>query len=102
MSWRDSTIIAPVSVYHLVSYAERYSRYIECFGLIRQKELLQHAVEDSDPLVHRPCRTECRRQLKGGIREGMQMAKDLRLGSFHGLIGQQVRKEVSGLTRQRI
>jgi len=27
MSWRDSTIIAPVSVYHRVSYTERYSRY---------------------------------------------------------------------------
>ena len=27
MSWRDSTIIASVSVYHRVSYAERYSRY---------------------------------------------------------------------------
>src|SRR5574341_377017 len=26
MSWRDSTIIAPVSVYHRGSYAERYSR----------------------------------------------------------------------------
>src|SRR5215475_10002806 len=27
-SRRDSTIIAPVSVYHRVSYAERYSRFI--------------------------------------------------------------------------
>src|SRR5262249_21358735 len=27
-SWRDSTIIAPVSVCHHVSYAERYSRYM--------------------------------------------------------------------------
>jgi hypothetical protein len=26
MSWRDSTIIAPVCIYHRVSYAERYSR----------------------------------------------------------------------------
>src|SRR5712691_9623663 len=26
MSWPDSTITAPVSVYHRVSYAERYSR----------------------------------------------------------------------------
>ena len=25
-SWRDSTIIAPVSAYHRASYAERYSR----------------------------------------------------------------------------
>src|SRR5262245_1467488 len=29
MSWRDSTIIAPVSVDHRVSYAERYSRFIQ-------------------------------------------------------------------------
>src|SRR4029453_6443705 len=27
MSWRDSTIIGPVSVYHHVSYVETYSRY---------------------------------------------------------------------------
>jgi hypothetical protein len=27
MSWPDSTITAPVSVYHRVSYAERYSRF---------------------------------------------------------------------------
>src|SRR5689334_8881113 len=26
-SWRDSTTIVPVSVYHCESYAERYSRY---------------------------------------------------------------------------
>src|SRR5262245_26064204 len=28
MSWRDSTIIAPASVYHRVSYTERYSRFM--------------------------------------------------------------------------
>src|SRR5262245_55452665 len=34
MSWRDSTIIAPASVYHRVSYTERYSRYMvrQLFG----------------------------------------------------------------------
>src|SRR6266568_1656433 len=30
----DSTIIAPVSVYHLASYAERYSRYRGRSGII--------------------------------------------------------------------
>ena len=29
MSWRDSTIIAPVSACHRVSYTERYSRFMD-------------------------------------------------------------------------
>jgi SRSO17 transposase len=35
MSWRDSTIIGPVSVYHCVSYTYRYSRfsiYLDCLS----------------------------------------------------------------------
>src|SRR6516165_3715752 len=38
MSWRDSTIIAPVSVCHRVSYAERYSRY-KCRQLIEESKV---------------------------------------------------------------
>src|SRR5215831_2735811 len=43
MSWRDSTIIAPVSIYHRVSYAERYSRYTP----------MEHA-QDENPGVGQP------------------------------------------------
>src|SRR5712692_142346 len=40
-SWPDSTIIAPVSVYHRASYAERYSRSNEDGRKIGRKPDLQ-------------------------------------------------------------
>jgi len=38
-SWRDSTIITPVSVCHRVSYAERYSRFMVWRSCQRRTEL---------------------------------------------------------------